>query len=696
MKYVLFICLLFSTKLLAQKQLSVAPTTLDSSQKATATKSYQRPNIANPLGLIARIDSNKVVLRWMPLSFEAWQLGAKKGYDLYRRTLTRKGKRVKGDTLLLTPLPLLPLSEKAWESYGKQHEFASVAGRLLYKQGDSSPESQDFTLALAMLMTNMEKGISQGMAMLFEDKTANKEETYQYQVRIHETTYSTAIQVNPQKQTHIAAPKNLTASYADSSVFIRWEVADSLMHTAYVLERSDDGGIHFKAVSKSPILINQAPDSLGRVFVSKTDKLPRLYTYYYYRVRAITPFGELSKPSAVAQVYGHQERLPRPILKQQLLGKKAVQLQWLFPDSLAKHVLGFQLLRAESQGGTYEPLTRDLLPRNTRSFTDTLAHIQNYYKVAVLDWAGKATYSIEEFVQFEDTLAPLKPKIMVAQVDKKGIVTLRWKANSEKDLAGYTVFMGDNKKTEFSQLTKSLAKDTVFRDTLALNMLNKKIYYVVQAYDKHLNASVVSDTVLIKRPDYIAPASPNFTKVIATDSSIALSWANSASDDVISTFLLRKEINASHSCVLGAFPPSSHTQYFNDTTTLEQQEYEYSLLALDEGGLLSVPVVVRKQRMTSWVRKPIAPLVFTYDKAKKSIQIHWTAPKQPVKKYLLYRKLAGENMSIYQYFDGKYGSYTERNVQANTPYQYQLMAVYEDETESKLSPIYEAILVDEK
>ena len=100
--------------------------------------------------------------------------------------------------------------------------------------------------------------------------------------------------------------------------------------------------------------------------------------------------------------------------------------------------------------------------------------------------------------------------------------------------------------------------------------------------------------------------------------------------------------------------------------------------------------------MTSWVRKPIAPLVFTYDKAKKSIQIHWTAPKQPVKKYLLYRKLAGENMSIYQYFDGNYGSYTERNVQANTPYQYQLMAVYEDETESKLSPIYEAILVDEK
>ena len=119
----------------------------------------------------------------------------------------------------------------------------------------------------------------------------------------------------------------------------------------------------------------------------------------------------------------------------------------------------------------------------------------------MVNWVGKEISSYPEFVQLDDSIPPTKPTWNGKRVSSKGIVTLQWHANHESDFLGYRVFKGDNKKTEFSLISKKILSDSIFRDTLSLKLLNKKVFYVLVAYDKRLNASVHSDTILVKRPD---------------------------------------------------------------------------------------------------------------------------------------------------------------------------------------------------
>lgn len=700
-KIFLVLTLFFALKIQAQK------TPTDSSKTFPYTlladtlppiqvERYRRPAI-NPrqsLALIARVDSGRVVLRWMPTTYATWRLGIRHGYDLYRCTLTRDGKKVKADSVKLNTnvlrTPLLPF----WQNYGKINAFAEVAGRLIHTPTDSSDQARDFSFGLAMLMSSTTAGIATAMGMRWEDKTALPNETYRYSAVVHGKGIVARTMVIAKTLTRVRPPIALRATYQDSTVFVGWQVSDSLLHVAYLLERSDDGGLHYHSVSTAPILISDPPDAKGRVRVGKTDKIPRLYYSYFYRVRAYTPFGDFSPPSALARVSGHLDVLPRPVVRQRLLSAGKVELSWTFPDTLNGHIKGFEIMRADSLGGKYGYASPQKLPPTARSFVVVQPQSQNYYQVVVLDWVGKPTASAAEFVQLQDSIAPAAPRLLRPRVEPSGLVRLRWRRNGESDLAGYSVYRSNNPRAEFSLVSRGMRKDTTFYDTLALNVLDKYVYYCVQAYDKRLNASLPSDTLRIVRPDTIAPASPNFTQVALSDSSILLGWAASPSTDVLHTLLLRQAKDERQAVELLRFTPQSPQATYNDTTALEDKTYRYTLLAVDEGGRRSAGVWVEKERLKSWVGKSLTGVGFGYDSLKNSITLRWPAPKKAVANYLLYRQGPDDSaMSLYKYLPGAVRQFVELRVQPNLPYRYQLMAVYSDQTESKLGQVYEAILV---
>lgn len=657
------------------------------------------------LGIIAKVEENKIVIRWMPLDYQTWQLGNANGYLLERKTISRNNIKIDESAILLTKKPLKPLKEDFWTRFGKTNKFAEVVGKLLFQEPSSDTTTQNLQFALSMLMSNMSVGISNGMGMLFEDKTINKGEIYEYSVKILESSISAKTIVNTTQKTILLPPRNIYAEFSDSTVFIRWQVTDSLLHSAFVVERSDDGGVSFKSIDANPILISTEPDSLDRVFGAKSNKLPRFYQNYYYRVKAITPFGELSQASAIVKIMGYRDKLPLPKVSHQFLPQKGVLINWTFPESIQNEMLGFGIYRSAKLDQKYELLTKKRITRNVRMFVDSLPLSEGYYRVVAIDWAGKEHTSYPEFVQIDDTIPPIKPLIKIKRVNEKSVVTLKWSANKESDFQGYSIFRGDNPKQEFSIISKEISKDTVLTDTLSLVLLNKKVFYTIIAYDKRLNASIHSDTIIIKRPDIIPPSSPNFTSFEVSDSTIHLKWVNSFSEDVVYTVLLRRAFHDSIACLVHGFRnnfaenKSNETATetsFSDKTAEDNITYEYNLVAYDESGLASKPTAIQLSKLFTGVRNAISPLTFEFDTTARTIKINWLVPKQKVRKYILYRKKGkNEYMSVYKQFEGKYGSFIDLNAESNITYYYRLMAILEDGSETKLSEIFTAKMPDE-
>lgn len=643
------------------------------------------------LGIVAKTEKRQIVLRWMPQEYEVFKQGIAEGYTLSRKTIRRNGLQVNEEVIVLSPQPLKPLKDSFWEQEGKKDRFAYVVHQLLKAEDPRDQEAKDLNLSLAMLMSTTSATIPDALGMLYYDKAVRANEEYQYTVSCGGLTAT--VNAKGGELTRIAPPDSLYADFADSTVFIRWRVADSLMHSAFLVERSDDGGVKFNPVNTEPILITNDADSLGNLYASYSVKLPKFHYKYAFRIRAYTPFGQLTGPSAKVEVMGYRDKLPVPALRHTLIPHKGVRLEWDYPDSLHNDIRGFEILVSDTPDGKFEYLLKNTLPRKARSYDDTLTRGDAYYKVAAVNLAGGPAPSIAEFVQVEDTTAPAKPQWIVHRVSKEGVVRLKWQKNTERDLYGYSLYRSDSRRAEFSIITPEMIKDTVYHDTLALNVLNKEVYYTLVAYDHRLNASVHADTLLVMRPDTIPPTPPIFGEFVLSDSTIQFSWHPSSSVDVQHTRLLRSG-GGTDSLVLATYPAIVQGwQQYTDTTAAEKTEYTYSLQAVDAAGLYSEPSRIKLEKLWTGVRPVVAPLSFTYDTDTRSISLRWPVPARKVKRYVLYRQSPADTyLSVYRVFEGQYGNFMEKSVEKNKPYLYVIQAVYEDGSTSKLGEPFRAIL----
>lgn len=643
------------------------------------------------LGIVAKTEKKQIVLRWMPQDYDVFKQGITEGYTLSRKTIKRNGLPVAEETAVLTQQPLKPLKDSFWEQEGKKDRFAYVVQQLLKAEDPNDQEAKDLNLSLAMLMSTTSATIADALGMLYYDKAIIDNEEYEYTVSCGSLTAT--VNAKGGELTRIAPPDSLYADFADSTVFIRWRVADSLMHSAFLVERSDDGGVKFAPVNTEPILITNDADSLGNLYASYSVKLPKFHYKYAFRIRAYTPFGQLTGPSAKVEVMGYRDRLPQPVVKHSLIPHKGIRLEWDFPDYLQNDIRGFEILVSDTPDGKFEYLLKNTLPRKTRSYEDTLTRADAYYKVAAVNLAGGLASSIAEFVQTDDTTAPAKPLWVIHRVSKQGVVRLKWKMNTERDLYGYSIYRADNPKAEFSIITPEMIRDSVYHDTLALNVLNKKVYYTLVAYDHRLNASIHADTLVVMRPDTIPPTPPIFGEFVLSDSTIQFSWHPSSSIDVSKTRLLRSGGGAD-SLELAVYPAAVQGwQQYTDTTAAEKTEYIYTLQAIDEGGLYSEPSHITLEKLWTGVRPAIEPLSFEYDPQSRNITLRWPLPARKVKRYTLYRRGPQDTyLSVYRVFEGQYGNFLEKNVEKNKPYLYAIQAIYEDGSTSKLGEPFRAIL----
>lgn len=659
--------------------------------------------------VIARPYQDSIKLRWAPDNPVAWHFLNEYGYKIERFTLMRNDELLEEPDSLILPNTFKPEPLKKWEPYA-DNDYVAIAAEAIY--GESLEVTHGIVGADIMQVINRSKELESKFSfallaadfspltaelsgLTFTDKSVKKNEKYLYiitsRVPVEKIKIDTGyVYVGVDDFKPMPQPIDVRGDFSDQSTMISWnhQYFENIF-IAYQVERSDDNGKTFKPISDDPLInaTKAAYKTPERMFI--IDSLPQNDKEYFYRVRGITSFGEISPASDTVSGYGYQRLPVNPSISDvKVFSNKIATLTWEFPDSLNHLIDGFKLLRSVNDKGPFDTINQKKIPADERKIADEPPYSYNYYKIVAQDHYGHDYQSYPYMVQIIDSIPPVKPVGMNGIVDSTGIVQLSWTNNSEKDLLGYRVFRSNFRNSEFAQITLNPVSDTTYLDTINIKTLTRKIYYKIQAVDQHYNPSEFSEVFELSRPDIIPPVSPVFYGYETDETGIHIQWHNSSSIDVEKHVLYRQDENESGWRVIAVFYPRDSISEFTDSLTIEGQNYKYTMLAVDEAGLESKPVKpIQIRQYENKVKPPVTEISYDVDRQEKYIKLVWEYEEPNVKKFLIYRGNAVENLSFYTSVH-EY-EFTDKKLMVNNTYLYVIKAVFANGNESKMSNVVE-------
>jgi fibronectin type 3 domain-containing protein len=657
-------------------------------QRKAAAKQPQVAVLARPL-------KDSILLRWAPTTEVWWSRANVNGYMIKRYTVLRNGVLLqRPEVALLTPQPLHPLPLPAWEKVVKENEkYGSIAAQALYGTNfevelpdKHSPadvmalyhraQELQSRFSFALFAADQSFPVARAAALGFVDHTANPREKYLYQV------YIPAGAAGPASDTGfvftgyadyhpLPAPRDLRAVNAQKSVLLSWN-KNLFEHvfSAYLVERSDDEGKTFRNLEETPV-VNAEEDTAkagAQQQCFRIDTVQQMEHRYVYRVKGISPFGEVSPPSDTAQVYVTAMLTTQPgITDAVVLDNNRVSLQWYMPPGKAR-IKGFEMERASAVNKPYKKINQAVLKATDSVFVDMAPLAANYYRVKVVTENGQVAYSLPHFVQLADSTPPAPPVGLAGKISGKGVVQLSWTANTERDIYAYRVFRANVPTAEFVQVTKEPLLRNSFTDTININTLTKYVYYKIVALDGHYNPSDFSMPLQLKRPDIIPPVPPSFTDLRAGENGIYLQWQRSTSEDVVQHELLRSKDTAWQLIQVFALPDT--TGAYTDTTALPGITYHYTVAAVDDSHLrsLSKPVSAARINIEGATRPVLRAAI---DREHKRIVLRWQRAGE-ITKYWLYRAEPGKPYRLYSTLAGNENAFTDGSLFINTIYRYKL------------------------
>ena len=351
--------------------------------------------------------------------------------------------------------------------------------------------------------------------------------------------------------------------------------------------------------------LNELPHIPFKSQFEKEDKkanvidTPQQGHWHYYRVHGLDPFGHPSLKSEWKRIY-----VP-------LLINAHVQIDTIVANNTAREIqvsaasLGTKinidswiLLRSEQKDSGYGVVT-------TLSYTDSIASFtvngkssgdHFYYKIQAINKDDTLT-SLPYYFFTLDQVPPVPPTELNGSIDSSGLVRLNWTASIDDDIRGYKVYRGNQKREEFVERTTSLSTELSYTDTLALDNLTSEVYYYVRSIDLNFNVSSESDTILLIKPDTIAPMPAAIKGIQMVDTSIVISWANSDSEDLMKTVLVRNKVDS----IQLEVGQSTYTDY----DLIPARQYTYQLITKDKSNNQSASQEVGQYYETGY-RKPLS------------------------------------------------------------------------------------------
>ncbi|WP_417940292.1 hypothetical protein [Flavobacterium sp. RS13.1] len=648
--------------------------------------------------VIARVQKDRILLRWAVNTPIAWKKLNTYGYTLERYTVTRDNKTLTQPEKLVLAKVIKPEPLEAWEKLIETNDNAAIIAQAIYGESFavegggtiqnivnlSEENEQRFTFALFSADKDFEIARKAGLG--FEDKTARINEKYAYRVvsNVPENELNInygGIFVGLKEYEPLPKPLDFTVHFTDKSSMLSWNFKTlSQVYGSYYIERSTDKKTFERITDKPYTSLNQENANNNRIFYvdSIANNKP-----YSYRIQGISPFGELSPYSEVITGKGTTILKFVPHLKvKEFKDDTTVTLSWEFPEEGDAEISGFELNRSDSDDINYTTVVKNI-PAKSRSVTYNKLLSTNYFTITAIGKQGSNRTSFPMLVQPVDSIPPAKPVGLKGVIDSLGVVKLTWTANKEKDLLGYRIYKGNTAQEEFTQITVSPHESIAYDDKVQIKNLNPKVYYKIIAVDNRYNMSDFSEVLVIKKPDVIPPTSPIFSDFEIKEGAVFLEWVNSQSEDVVSHQLYRKENDQKDWTLI--LDTKNKEEKFQDKTVVEGNTYRYAIFAKDESNLTSkaspeVAMFVPKYSVMPAVKGFFAQV----NKTNNTIDLSWEYANTEVNSFEIYKASDTEPLQLIQVLNGKIKRMSDPTITINTTYKYGVRAVFKDGRTSKM------------
>jgi fibronectin type 3 domain-containing protein len=557
-------------------------------------------------------------------------------------------------------------------------EFYNKATDNLISQLDEA-ENANFYFSNASLYADLSADVANSMGLRFCDKNPNGQQvSYKIYLKgegfISDTVYIEAYAQSEKNRKQIST--QATEEF-EQGIQLSWKSDPQI--SAYNVQRWNKKNNRFETLNQAPIVFqSNTPllyfkDSIGN------------YQLHQYRILGMDLFADTFAESKTISAYGRDKTPPGLLsgLKAYEQGNQLI-LTWdkIQNQSDVKFVVvGLRHHKTEN----HNPLHEKALTPGVYQVEIPINKSKNdyYFLIQVYDTAGNFSRN-EYYYQLNDVSAPDQPIGLNAKVDSMGVVTLKWKSNKELDLGGYLIYTSNSKNHEFSGLMNVPYKDTIFYDTLSLKMLNRDVFYRVVAVDNKMNRSKTSETVKVLRPDTLKPVSPIIKDYWITDTSISIFWQASSSLDVKEHRLIKK--NLSNQKIITSILSIKDSIYI-DKKTDPNQQYEYSLCAIDENGNQSPysnTFIAQTYKNEREAFKQI--FVALYDSTNSSVHLQWNQPDKKIAGIVLYKGADRNQLSATPYkIPANSLQYSDSKIKHNTVYFYAIQFYYTDGSKSAIS-----------
>lgn len=669
-------------------------------------------NYIEAIAVTARPSNDSIILRWAPLRLPVWQTALERGYIIERFVLTRNGILLDlPEKTILTPTPLKHFSEGDWEPLVIRNKYAAIAAQAIF--GDRfevdlsrtdvftivnkiRENEQRFTFAL--FSADISPEVARASGLWFTDKNIKKGERYLYRISVAGAPGSTlpdstrrgSIFINPEDKYILPTPHGLKAEFKDYAVSLRWEKTATTPYTAYVVERAVNGG-RYTPISDTPLVTVSPSAETETRYEYAFDSIPDLTHTYSYRVRGITPFGEMSAASEPASGKGNITITEVPhITSGENIDNQSVRLTWEFPAALNKAISGFRVERSLQPKGTFTPINNGLISSDLRTFQDDKPMQTNYYRVIARGLDGSQFPSPIYFVPLVDSIPPAPPTGVTGTIDEYGNVTLSWKRNSESDIYGYRIYKGNLESDELSQVTSAPVVDSLYNDNINLNTLNEAVYYQVMAIDINQNHSSLSSLVKIVLPDKIKPEPPVFLPVRSDEKGVNLSWLKSSSEDVVQYDVYRKVPESKEwqriKVISVANAENDSVYTFTDDNIRAGKGNQYTVTAIDDAGLESDPAAsISAGRIDNQLRTAVEWNEPQIDRSKNQAILSWQYDQSDVQLFRVYKRRDNEPEVLYRSISSGQNKFIDIQLRPGTEYKYRIMAVFNNGRKSVFS-----------
>lgn len=521
----------------------------------------------------------------------------------------------------------------------------------------SSPSNIKELVLLATLIKSFKsEAFSKYLGIWYDDKTAQKNTSYQYKVMLLNGVTETELAISESllftNYSPIEAPKDIKYEEGYKKISFKWLPEPNRYFGVNIYRKINDTGAVVK-ITKDPILLSQTKNKKGEMSYGDkfyTDDRLKDNTKYSYTFEALDFFGTpsiKSEPLVILMRDKDAPKAPDTIYKN-LDGKKVV-VKWK-KRIKELDLAGYNVYRTNQNDSDYAKLNTELIAINDTMYLDIVSRFGSYmYAVSSVDKDGNEQLSNPYFIEVYDNEPPSQPKNLTIQADS-GKLMLRWTKNPEEDVQGYLIYRTINKNNEdtYVKITPVPVPDNFFTDKLEKNIKNKFLYKIV-AVDKSLNKSPYSDFAVAKMPDVIAPNSP-FLKTVEVNerAQLVVDWMPNADLDLLGYSIYRKDSKDT----LGKFVKlntkliDNKSFRFIDRNVEEEILYEYYLEAVDSTNNTSKPSNHIKQKVKS--KEDNTLLSFSnfdasFNAKRMQVELKWKIKNESqLKSFVVYRMIDTE------------------------------------------------------